>query len=83
MDSYLESNGYIKWKQRLGVPRIRANPDLNGWIYIDPKSESPMMALYTSDKPSGISDITLSNPTFEHPYELLAYNMEKDTGRTY
>lgn len=77
IDSYLEHHGYIKWKQRLGVPRIRANPDLNNWIYIDPNTQKPMMALYTSDKPTNISDTTLTNVSFEHPYELLAYNMEK------
>lgn len=73
---YLESNGYIKWKQRMGVPRIRSNPDLDAWIYIEPKSESPMVAYYSSDRPKAIGDIVLSHPSAEHPFELLAYFIE-------
>jgi len=73
---YLESNGYIKWKQRTGQPRVRANPDLDNWIYIDPVSQKPMVAYYSSDKPYNISDVILSTPSAEHPYELLAYKIE-------
>lgn len=73
---YLESNGYLKWKQRLGVPRIRANPDLDAWIYIDPKTQKPMAMYYTSDKPESINDTIQTNAAFEHPYELMAYAIQ-------
>ena len=69
----LKERGYIQWKERLGVPRIRANPDLDPWIYIDPSTKQQMAAYYTSDTPTSISDITLSSVNYEHPYELIAY----------
>lgn len=71
----LKHRGYIQWKERKGVPRIRANPDLDPWIYVDPETKKEMAAYYTSDTPSSISDITLTTPTFEHPYEALAYEL--------
>ena len=78
--AYLTGKGYIKWKLRQGVPRIRSNPDVNPWIYIEPNSEKPMMALYTSDKPKNISDTinAFNDVKYEHPYELMAYTIEKE-----
>lgn len=52
--------------------RVRANPDLDEWIYAD---RSLMYAEYTSDFPSSIQDIVQSNPAFEHPYEKEAYEI--------
>ena len=75
---YLEKMGYKRWKQRLGVPRIRANPDLDPWIYYDSNTNQPMAAYYTSDKPSGITDVTLSNLGFEHPFEKIAYSIANE-----
>ena len=77
--AYLSGKGYIKWKLRQGVPRIRSNPDVNPWIYIDPTTEKPMMALYTSDKPKNISDVltAFNDIHYEHPFELMSYTIEK------
>jgi hypothetical protein len=74
----LKERGYIQWKERQGVPRIRANPDLDPWIYIDPKTKKPMAAYYTSDTPSSISDITLTSVSYEHPYEAIAYEVTQN-----
>jgi hypothetical protein len=74
---YLANLGYKRWKYRQGVPRIRSNPDLDPWIYIDPSTESPMMAVYTSDKPKSITDTVIEYGTYEHPYEEMAYLIEK------
>lgn len=71
----LKERGYIQWKERYGVPRIRANPDLDPWIYIDPNTKKEMAAYYTSDTPSSISDIVLSSVNYEHPYEAIAYEV--------
>lgn len=71
----LKQRGYIQWKERLGVPRIRANPDLDPWIYVDPKTQKGMAAYYTSETPTSISDITLSSVNYEHPYEMIAYEV--------
>lgn len=75
IQALLQHRGYIQWKERLGVPRIRANPDLDPWIYIDPQTKKEMVAYYTSDKPSSISDITMTTPSYEHPYEAIAYEL--------
>lgn len=72
---YLESKGYVKSKHGLGIPRVRSNPDLDGWIYYSPITKKEMIAYYSSDTPSSITDITLTDPSFEHPYELMAYTI--------
>ena len=72
---YLESKGYIKSKHGQGIPYIRSNPDLDGWIYYSPVTKKEMAAYYSSDEPSSITDITLTDPSFEHPYELMAYTI--------
>jgi hypothetical protein len=72
----IEQMGFLRWKQRLGVPRIRANPDLNAYVYINPQNQSPMMALYTSDQPESVEDVVIPHKnTYEHPYEQMAYEI--------
>jgi hypothetical protein len=75
MAKYLQINNFTTWKQRLGIPRIRANPDLDSWIYFDESTQKPMVAYYSSDKPHNITDVFLDNNAYEHPYELLAYRI--------
>lgn len=75
IQALLKDRGYIQWKERYGVPRIRANPDLDPWIYIHPKTKKEMAAYYTSDTPSSIEDITLTASNYEHPYEEIAYEV--------
>jgi hypothetical protein len=77
MGQYLQSRGYVQWKQRLGEPRIRANPDLDPYIYVDPSTQQPMAAYYASDKPISITDVVQANPSFEHPYEQMAYELTR------
>lgn len=74
----LEQQGFVRWKSRQGVPRIRANPDLDPYVYINPATESPMLALYTSDTPDSVSDITIIYGDNEHPYEAMAYELASD-----
>lgn len=74
----LKERGYIQWKERYGVPRIRANPDLDPWIYIDPSTKKEMVAYYSSDTPSSISDIVLTSVSYEHPYEAIAYEVTEN-----
>jgi len=76
MMQMLQNNGYMRWKQRFGVPRIRANPDLDPYIYIEPKTQAPMLAVYKSDKPTGIEDVEIKHHVKEHPYEEIAYMMD-------
>ena len=75
MTQLLEKMGFQRWKMRMGIPRIRANPDVDPWVYLNRDQSAPMMALYTSDQPVSISDVFLEDAAFEHPYEFLAYEI--------
>lgn len=83
--AYLASHGFIQWKMRQGVPRIRSNPDVDPWIYIELQSSKPLMALYVSDRPKNISDTVTAfdDISYEHPYELMAYTIEKHALESY
>lgn len=75
MAQLLEKRGFRRWKLRMGIPRIRANPDVDPWVYISVDKDEPMLALYASDQPGNISDVLLPDATFEHPYEFFAYEV--------
>lgn len=75
MAQILAKHGFQRWKMRMGIPRIRANPDVDPWVYLNRDQSAPMMALYTSDQPSSISDVFLEDAAFEHPYEFIAYEI--------
>jgi hypothetical protein len=75
MSQVLVSIGFQRWKLRMGIPRIRANPDVDPWVYLNRDQSAPMMALYASDQPASISDVFLQDAAFEHPYEYVAYEI--------
>ena len=65
--------GYTKTRRlRRDVPLIRANPDLDEWIYMDPKKRE-MALVYNCDTPDSINDVAEGE---EHPYEAMAYEWE-------
>jgi hypothetical protein len=70
----LKKKKYVRLGLRSTVPLIRANPDLDKYVYEDPAGE--VMAIsYASSKPKSIMDIDVAtNDTKrEHPYETIAY----------
>jgi hypothetical protein len=74
---YLEKNNFIKFKKREEYDNIRANPDLDQWIYKDNK-KNIYSAIYNNN-PSSIEDIIYypkNNQSFEHPYEKMAIEIE-------
>lgn len=55
---------------------IRSNPDLDGNIYYDTKSNKMMSGKYNSLMPKNISDVEIQNNfSIEHPYEKMAYDI--------
>jgi hypothetical protein len=78
MNKYLKDKGYSVSRRRDSEPFIRANPDLDEYIYKD-KNGDELLYLYKSSMPNGINDI-IPNKN-EHPFETMAYEIsEQDRG---
>jgi hypothetical protein len=77
VNSFLIKDGFKPAFSRLQVPRVRANPDTDGMIYINPDQQM-YAAVYNSDCPSSIQDVTIlpePGDHNEHPYEWMAYQI--------
>ena len=78
IDIYIKKNNFTKYKKRTNEDNIRANPDLDNWIYKD-KDQNILKAVY-NENPSSIEDISYSpfnSQSFEHPYEKMAIELEE------
>ena len=64
---------YTISRNRNTEPLIRANPDLDDYIYKN-KNGIEFYYIYSNEKPFGINDIIKINNIGEHPYELEAYD---------
>lgn len=74
---YLDKYNFIKFKKRQEIDNIRANPDLDNWIYKDNK-KNIYKAQYNKN-PKSIEDIIyfpINNQSYEHPYEKMAIEIE-------
>lgn len=72
---YIKNLGFKKVGLRKGFnKRLRANPDLNQFIY--EKNGKLYYSVYKNDFPKKISD-TYTTSEFEHPFEHMAYTMEE------
>lgn len=78
INNYLKENNYTVSRRRDSEPFIRANPDLDEYIYKD-KNGDEMIYKYKSSMPKGINDI-IPNKN-EHPFEKMAYEISEDYGR--
>lgn len=76
----LEQNGYMRWKLRKSIPLIRANPDVDEFIYLHPSGEV-MQAVYNSSYPKSISDVSSTQFSMEHPFEEMAYTITANLKR--
>jgi len=77
VEIYINENNYTRIKEREEPDNIRANPDLDNWIYSD-KDGNINKATYNK-MPSSIEDITynpVNNQNYEHPYEKMAIDIE-------
>jgi len=73
----LKARNYQVYRLRKGYPLIRANPDLDENIYLDPEN-NVMVQTYASMTPKNISDVKGSY--MEHPYEEMAYAIANSYG---
>jgi len=77
---YLENNNFTISRLRDNKSLIRANPDLDEYIYKD-KNGIEMIANYNTEFPSSITDIKLSLLSNEHPFEYMAYEIAEEYSR--
>jgi hypothetical protein len=70
----LLKEGYVLLQERKNIPLIRANPDLDKYIYKHPNSDI-MMSVYNNATPTSIMDTVSNNGSMEHPFEEIAYNI--------
>ena len=78
IEKYIINNNFIKFKKRDKYDNIRANPDLDKWIYKD-NNNNIYQAVYMNN-PKTIEDIKyypVDTQKYEHPYEKMAIEMEK------
>ena len=79
IDKYLKKNDITILKQREEKDMVRANPDLDNYIYTN-NNNIIYSAKYNSIKPSSIIDIEYNNDgtqSSEHPFEKMAIDIEK------
>ena len=77
IDKYLKKNNISILKQREEKDMVRANPDLDNYIYTN--NNIIYSAKYNSAKPSSIVDIEYNNDgtqSSEHPFEKMAIDIE-------
>ena len=75
VEKYLEINHFEKYKQREYNDLIRANPDLDGWIYKNKLSGKLYKCEYNSNNPENIIDVKNTDQLEEHPFENMAVNI--------
>ena len=74
---YLQNNNFTKIKEREENDNIRANPDLDNFIYQD-ENYNTYKAVYNNN-PNSIEDITYypyNEQYYEHPNERMAIEFE-------
>lgn len=76
-EKFIKLNNYTIIKEKDKNDNIRANPDLNNFIYRD-KNNHINKAIYNNN-PKNIEDIIyypINNQSYEHPYEKMAIDIE-------
>lgn len=77
IQKYFINNGFIKSRKK--TINVRANPDIDEYIYIN-KNNEEMMCIYNKN-PSSILDVSYlpsNNIINEHPLEYMAYTIQSE-----
>jgi len=78
MERWIKFMGYTPYKRFNEYKYARANPDLDGWVYLDPLGNETL-AKFNTETPKGIDDSDYPggmNYMAEHPNETLAYYID-------
>ena len=78
IQKWISAKGFQKWKREEEYPRFKNNPDLDGWIYLDPEGREGLMK-FRSMHPKDFWDQeypVAEESSSEHPYETLAYILD-------
>ena len=78
MERWLRYSGFKRYKRFKEYSLRRSNPDLDGWVYLDPEGNETL-AVFRNRNPTGIDDANYPggrNYMMEHPNETLAYYID-------
>jgi len=76
MEGWIERKEFKKYRPIREDAFARANPDVDEWIYVD-KNNQQRVIHFNSLTPKDLHDIRFHSPSIEHPYEVLAYAVQK------
>ena len=74
VDLYINTKNYKKVKKREETDRIRANPDVDDWVY---EREGRLYAMTYNENPEKITDTVEKDQRYEHPYEEMAIRISE------
>ena len=77
LEKYLSKNGFTKYLLKNNFNDIRANPDLDNWVYKN-KNNEIMIAKYFDDCKTlfDINIYPINKYIYEHPFEFMAYDLQ-------
>lgn len=78
VEKYKDEYGMRRWKRKSANDKVRANPDLDDYIYKTKEGE-PMMSVY-NENPKGLEDVKTypqDGQKNEHPHERMAIQVEE------
>lgn len=78
VEKYKEEKGIRKWKRKSTEDRVRANPDVDEYLY-QMKNGDKMMSVY-QENPTGLEDVKTypkDGQKYEHPHEMMAIEVEE------